>query len=212
MICRLAALVIGLGVAGSGTLTAQGRVGIGVELGYTRASFSGVNSQGVTLHEGAIAGAYFLVHLSPWLAVRPGLQIASKGGATSLLRLSDSSSIRVDLDLVYLDLPLLLRARVPLPGGLRLILTGGMVPGLRIGCNVEVTTAGGVLSRNACDRVGVGTFRTLDIEALGGAGLGIPIESSELAVEARVTQGLRSVGSAEDLKNRALSLFISVPF
>lgn len=212
MIRRLAALVLGLVAAVSDTLAAQGRVGIGVELGYTRASFSGANSQGVTLHEGAVAGAYFLVRLSPWLAMRPGLQIASKGGSTSQLRLGDSLDVRGDLDLVYLDLPVLLRSHIPMPGGLRLILTGGIVPGLRIGCNVEVSDTSGVLSRNACDRAGVGTFRTVDIEALGGAGLGIPIESSELAVEARVTQGLQSVSSTGDLKNRALTLFISVPF
>src|SRR5512138_2386093 len=123
----------------------QGKTVIGVELGYTRASFSGRDSRGVTLHEGAAAGAYFQVRLAPWLAVRPGVQITSKGGATSVVPTNSTSAVRVDLDLVYLDLPILLRSRVPLVGRTRLILTGGVVPSLRIGCNVEVSDKGVVL-------------------------------------------------------------------
>lgn len=206
------ALLFGLGLAVPGTATAQGRVGIGVELGYTRASFGGADSRGVTLHEGAVAGAFFLARLTPWLALRPGLQLASKGGATSGVRLSDSSIVRADLELVYLDFPILLRSRIPAPGGLRLVLTGGLVPGLRIGCNVEVSDSTGLSSRNACDQEGLGNFRSLDIEALGGVGFGIPIESSELTIEARVSQGLRSISDFRELKNRALTFIISVPF
>lgn len=209
---RLVGLLLALGLALPGILAAQGRVGIGVELGYTRASFSGTSSRGVTLHEGAVAGAFFLAPITPWLALRPGLQIASKGGATGAIRATDSTSVRVDLELVYLDLPVLLRARLPGPGGIRLVLTGGVVPGLRIGCNVEVSDSTGLALRNACDQEGLGTFRSLDIEALGGVGLGIPIESSELTLEARVSQGLRSISDAGDLKNRALTFVISVPF
>lgn len=193
------------------SLAAQGRAVIGVELGYTRASFNGRNSGGVTLHEGAVAGAYFQVRLASWLALRPGLQIASKGGATTVIPANTTDAVRVDLDLVYLDLPVLFRSRLPAIGGTRLILTAGMVPGLRIGCNVELS--GGVaFSRNECSNVSVGVFRTWDVEALGGVGFGIPIENSELALEARFTQGLRSVTDLGDIKNRALTFVISVPF
>lgn len=209
---RCLGLLLGLGLARPGVIAAQGRVGIGVELGYTRASFSGTSSKGVTLHEGAVAGAFFLARLAPWLALRPGLQIASKGGATSAIRLSDSSTVRADLELVYLDFPILLRSRIPAPGGIRLVLTGGFVPGLRIGCNVEVSSSAGLTSRNACNQENLGNFRSLDLEALGGVGLGIPIEASEVTLEARVSQGLRSITDAGDLKNRALTLIISVPF
>jgi hypothetical protein len=193
-------------------LAAQGRAVIGVELGYTRASFNGRDAGGVTLHEGAVAGAYFQVRLASWLALRPGLQIASKGGATTVVPVNATDAVRVDLDLVYLDLPVLFRSRLPALGKTRLILTGGMVPGLRIGCNVEVSNAAVVLARSECKKVSVGAFRSWDVEALGGVGFGIPIENSELAIEARYTQGLRSVSDFSDIKNRALTFVISVPF
>lgn len=208
---RAAALLVAL-AAPSATLAAQGRAVIGVELGYTRASFSGRDSRGVTLHEGAVAGAYFQVRLASWLAVRPGLQIASKGGATTVVPVDSLGSVRVDLDLVYLDLPVLLRSRIPAFGSTRLILTAGMVPSLRIGCNVELSDVTVSLSRNACNQVSLGVFRTWDVEALGGVGFGIPIERSELALEARFTQGLRSVTEVGDIKNRAVTFVISVPF
>lgn len=205
----VAGLLVGL-VGLPASLAAQGRAVIGVELGYTRASFSGRNSQGVTLHEGAVAGAYFQVRLASWLAVRPGLQIASKGGATTVVPTDSLGSVRVDLDLVYLDLPVLLRSRIPAFGNTRLILTAGMVPSLRIGCNVSNASVS--LSRNECNQVSLGVFRTWDVEALGGVGFGIPIERSELALEARFTQGLRSVTDVGDIKNRAVTFVISVPF
>lgn len=209
---RMTSLLLGLLLVVPAALAAQGRAAIGVELGYTRASFSGSSSRGVTLHEGAVAGAFFLARLAPWLSVRPGIQIGSKGGATSTIRLNDTLSVRADLDLVYLDFPVLLRSQVPGPGGIRLVLTGGVVPGLRIGCNVEVSDNTGLVSRNKCQREGLGNFRSLDVEALGGVGVGIPIEASALTIEARVSQGLRSISEVGDLKNRALTLIISVPF
>ena len=191
-------------------LLAQGRSAIGVELGYTRASFGGRDSRGVKLHEGAVAGAYFQVELTSWLSIRPGIQIASKGGATSV---ADSAQpLRFELDLVYVDFPVVLRSRIPAIGRTRLILSGGAVPGLRIGCNVEFSRGGVTLSRNACSDASAASFRSWDIELLGGVGFGIPIESSELAVEARFTQGLRSVNNLGDIRNRALTFAISVPF
>ncbi len=191
----------------------QSRPVIGVELGYTRASFNGNGAGDVTLHEGAVAGAYFQVPLDSWLTVRPGIQIASKGGGTTVVASDSGTRVRFGLDLVYLDVPVLLRARLPSIGGTRLILVGGGVPGLQIGCNVDLTNLqGGPLTRSKCGDLPVGIFRGWDVELLGGVGFGIPIERSELALEARYTQGLRSITDLGDVRNRALTFVISVPF
>jgi hypothetical protein len=206
----LAVVALALLPAIPDVLLAQGRSAIGVELGYTRASFSGRDSRGVTLREGAVAGAYFEVALTSWLAVRPGIQIASKGGATTVA--NSTQPLRFALDLVYLDFPVVLRSRIPAIGRTRLILSGGAVPGVRIGCNVEFSQAGAASVRTACGDASAASFRSWDIELLGGVGFGIPIESSELALEARFTQGLRSVNNLGDIKNRALTFAISVPF
>lgn len=207
----LLALALSSGVAPR--LQGQGRRAIGVELGYTRASFSGRNSGGVTLHEGAVAGAYFQTRLFRGLVFRPGIQIASKGGATSVVPDGATAPVRIDLDLVYLDLPMLLRTRLPFLGNTRLLFTAGAVPSLRIGCNIELSDVTGTLSRDECGQGNnVADFRTIDLQALGGVGFGIPIESSELSIEARVTQSVRSISDIADIRNRALTVLISVPF
>jgi hypothetical protein len=194
------------------TLAAQGRSAIGVELGYTRASFGGRDSRLVTLREGAVAGAYFQVGLTSWLTLRPGIQLASKGGATTLTPADSTVPLRFELDLVYLDFPVVLRARIPAIGRTRLILTGGAVPGVRIGCNVGFSRNAATPLRSVCGEAGEALFRSWDIGLLGGVGFGIPIESSELALEARFSQGLRSVTSLGDVKNRAVTFAVSVPF
>ena len=192
-------------------LEAQSTPLLGVELGYARAEFTGAGAAGVTLREGAVAGAYFRIPLARWLAVQQGIRIASRGGATTVGD-SAATALRFELDLVYLDFPLLIRARIPALVGTRLILLGGGGPAVRIGCNVEFSRNGFSLSRTACERATAASFRTWDFFIVGGAGLGIPIERSELAVEARFSQGLRSVSDLADIKNRSLDFLLSIPF
>jgi hypothetical protein len=189
-------------------LAAQGPA-LGIELGYSRASFSGRTAEGVKLHEGAVAGAYMSVDLFNGIAFRPGLLLSTKGGATSVAD-SAGNSIRLDLELVYIDVPILVRGRFPFIGQSRLLLTTGLLPGIRIGCATDVITANETpLERTPCR---AGALRPLDVGALAGIGFGVPIERSFLALEVRVSQGLVSVVDGGDLKNRALSVMLTVPF
>jgi hypothetical protein len=50
------------------------------------------------------------------------------------------------------------------------------------------------------------------VGVVGGVGVGIPIEQSELSLETRLIQGVRSVSRTSDVKNRSLSVLVSVPF
>jgi hypothetical protein len=194
-----------------GQLLAQTRPSLGIELGYARADFVGPGAGGVTQREGAVAGAYFRIPLSGWLALQPGLLISSKGGATEVADTS-ASPLRLELDLVYLDLPLVLRARLPFLLGTRLIVLGGGAPEARIGCNVESFRNDISLGLSACERASTASFRTWDVSVMGGVGLGIPIEKSELAFEARLSRGLRSVTDVGQIYNRSLEFLLSVPF
>ena len=191
-------------------LTAQVGPSLGVELGYTRADF--VHGTGVQSREGASAGAFFRLPLASWLSVQPGLLIASKGGASATTVDSLPGTSQFDFDLVYLDLPLLLRARIPALAGTRLILSGGIAPGLRIGCNLELSNGGVVLLRESCVQAHVTGLQDWDIAAVGGVGLGIPIERNELALELRYSAGLRPLSDLSDIRNRSVTLLLSVPF
>lgn len=206
---RLLLLLLGA-LAGAPLAAQQQGPSLGIELGYTRADF--VHGTGVQSREGATAGAFFRVPLAGWVSLQPGLLIASKGGASATTIDSLPGTSRFDFDLVYLDLPLLLRLRLPAPGGTRLILSGGMAPGLRIGCNLELSNGGFVLARESCVQAGVTGLQDWDVAALGGAGLAIPIERSELALELRYSEGLRTLSDLSSIRNRSVTLLLSVPF
>lgn len=189
---------------------AQSKPSLGVELGYARSDFTGRDVGAFGFQEGALAGAYFRVPLTGGIAVQQGILISSKGGAITGVD-TLGRSVRLELDLVYLDLPLLLRARVPLALGTRLLLEGGLAPGLRIGCGLETLVDGVTQPQTSCGPGG-GDIRTLDVGVLGGVGVGIPIEQSELSLETRLIQGVRTVSRSSDVRNRSLAFLVSVPF
>jgi Outer membrane protein beta-barrel domain len=192
-------------------LAGQTKVLFGLELGYANADFTGAGASGEARRNGAVAGAYFRLPLNHWLTVQQGIRIASRGGATTVTDTSPTP-LRLDLDLVYLDFPLVFRARGPALAGARLILLGGGGPAVRIGCNGELFRNGVSELRAACTQITAATFRAWDFFVVGGAGIGIPIEQSELALEGRLSQGLRSVSDAADLKNRSIDVLLSIPF
>lgn len=203
-------LLLLLAVCAAAPADGQSKPSLGVELGYARSDFTGRDVGSFGFQEGALAGAYFRLPFSAGLAVQQGILISSKGGAITGVDTA-GRSVRRELDLVYLDLPLLLRARVPLALGTRLVLEGGVAPGLRIGCSLETLVNGVTQPQTSCGPGG-GGIRTLDLGLVGGVGLGIPIEQSELSLEARLIQGVGAVSRSSDVKNRTLALLISVPF
>jgi hypothetical protein len=188
---------------------AQAGPSLGVELGYSRADFTGADASGVKRRDGAIAGAWFRLPLAAVIAVQPGIGIASRGGAAAVP--SPLGTLRLEVDLVYLDLPLLLRATLPGLAGTRFVLLGGGAPSLRIGCNVEVKQTGVPPVRQSCSATGA-SFREWDVALVAGAGIAIPVERSELSIQAKLVRGLRSVSEDSEIRNRTYSISVSVPF
>ena len=190
-------------------LMAQGPA-LGIELGYSRASFSGKSAGGVKLHEGAMAGAYLSVNLGSNFTFRPALVLSTKGGATDVVADSAGNLVRLDLELVYIDAPIMLRTRFPFIKSSQIVVTAGGVPGIRIGCATDLLTQNETpLERTPCRG---GALRPFDFAGLVGVGFGVPIERSFLALEVRLTQGMVSIVDGGDLKNRALTVVLTVPF
>lgn len=205
---KLTALVAALTLAAS-PLLAQGPA-LGIELGYSRASFSGRDAGGVRLHEGAMAGAYLSVNLGSNFTFRPALVLSTKGGATDVVADSAGTLVKLDLELVYIDAPIMMRTRFPFIKGTQLILSAGAVPGVRIGCATDIFSQDETpLLRTPC---AAGALRDFDFGMLGGVGIGVPIERSFLALELRLSQGLVSIVNDGELRNRAATIVLTVPF
>ncbi len=190
--------------------SAQAAPSLGVELGYSRADFTGADARGVKQRDGAIAGAWFRFPLVEALAVQPGIMLASRGGAAAFTTTSGTG--RLEVDLVYLDLPLVFRARLPGPLGTRLLVLGGGAAAFRIGCNVEIQQTGVPFTRQSCSEASGANFRKWDFAVVAGAGFALPVERSELSIQAMLVRGLRSVSDAGDVRNRTYSVSVSVPF
>jgi len=192
-------------------ITMQAGPSLGVELGVSRASFVGPGSTGTRASTGAVAGAWFRLPLSRWLSVQPGIRIVSRGGAGTIG--STIGPVDFELDLVYLDMPLLLRARLPGFARTNLVLVAGPAPAVRIGCNVDFSQAGTPLSRASCADATVNTsFRSWDFALTGGVGIALPVERSEISIEGRYSRGLRDVVDQSDIRNRSFTFTLSVPF
>lgn len=190
--------------------TAQTGPSLGIELGYSRADFTGADARGVKQRDGAIAGAWFRFPLVEALAIQPGIVLASRGGAAAFT--TNTGTGRLEVDLVYLDLPLVLRGRLPGPIGTRLLLIGGGAAGFRIGCNVEIQQTGVPFTRQPCSDASGTSFRKWDFAVVAGAGVAIPVERSELSIQAKLVRGLRSASDDSDVRNRTYSVSVSVPF
>jgi hypothetical protein len=118
------------------------------------------------------------------------------------------------IDLETIDLPLLLRARIPV-GSLGLLVAAGGAPAVRVSCNFEVQQSAVPMNRTPCSDAQVSSvadFSTWDILAVAGAGVGIPIAGSELALTFRMSRGFIPVIESQELYNQSWSVILSLPF
>jgi len=192
-------------------IAAQSRVGVGVEFGYTRADLDGSDGKASQYRSGAVGGVFLELHLSRKIAITFGPSLAQKGGIAPVAGTQDSDLV---IDLVTIDLPLFVRARLPL-GTFALLLEAGGVPGFRIGCNLELQQGNVPSSRLPCNDptlVPVGTFAPWDIAVAGGVGVGIPVAGSEVGLKLRGARGFIPVIESRDIYNRSFSIILTLPF
>lgn len=203
-----AALLFAAALVPASRLTAQSRIGVGVEFGYTRADLTGSEATGFSSRSGALGGIFLSWQLTRTLALTIGPNLAAKGGA------ADLSGSDLVVELVDIELPLLLRARLPL-GAFGLLVEAGGMPGIRIGCNAELRQPGVPYIRTPCNDPAlapVGKFALLDVAAVAGVGIGIPVAGSEVGLKLRLSRGFIPVIESRDLYNRSASIILVLPF
>jgi hypothetical protein len=207
---RLGGILVVLGLAGPMLLLAQGRrASVGAQVGYSSADLGGPDAAGIRARQGAVTGVYLTAPLGRILSIRPELLFALKGGRTEV-SLRDGSAATLDIDLAYIEVPLL--ARVTLPTGrIRPVFFGGPTTGFRIGCDLQVILATETV-RSTCDSAGVVLFRTFDYGVVGGGGIEFGWAQSALSLEARYTSGIRSVVDGASVRNRVFDLTLALTF
>lgn len=188
-----------------------GRPAVGVEVGYSRSDLAVAGGGGglVTSRQGAITGVFLQFPFGEVLAVRPALLFSLKGGQTGAT-VAGSGEVDIDIELAYLELPLLLRASFP-TGKLRPVIFAGPAVALQIGCDFRFTGPADSV-RATCGQDNLNTVRQWDFGLVGGGGAEIRLRRATMALEARYTVGTRSVLENLSLKNRSFSVTLGLTF
>jgi len=204
-----AAAVVALSLGTAAAAAGQGtRTGVGAQVGYSRTDLAGANAELITPRQGALTGVYLYAPLNRLFSLRPELLFALKGGRTT----TDEGLI-IDIELAYLEFPLL--ARLTGPGRrFRPVLFGGPAPALQIGCDFQFVVPDQPEQpvRVTCGDDQVTTVRELDWGIVGGAGIEGRWPQAALSLEARYTAGLRSVFDDVEIRNRAVSILLGITF
>jgi len=190
---------------------AQESAAVGAQVGYSRADLTGENSDLVESRQGAITGVYLHLPMNRVLSLRPEVLFSLKGGRI-LTRVEGSSTLAlVDIELAYLELPVM--ARVALPRGrFRPVVFGGPSAGLQIGCDFLISTPTDSVHRT-CGQDEVTQVREWDFGWIAGAAVEMHLPRTTLALQGRYSAGFRSVleGSV-DLRNRGLAVLFGLTF
>lgn len=184
------------------------RPAVGVQVGYSRTDLAvGEGGNLLTSRQGAITGAYLHFPLSDALAIRPELLFSLKGGST-VANIAGQGEASIDIELAYIELPVLLRASFP-TGSVRPVLFAGPALAIQIGCDFSFAD----LVRSTCGQDSLPPLvRSWDFGLVGGAGIEKRLRRATIALEARYTVGTRSILEALELKNRAFGLLLAVTF
>ncbi len=213
---RAAILGVAAGLV-TGTGWAQERAAVGAEVGYSRADLTGENAEVVESRQGAITGVYLHLPVNRIASVRPELLFSLRGGQTLVSLAGTGGFAELDIELAYLELPLL--ARLVLPSGrLRPTVFAGPSVSLQIGCDFLLITAD-TTSRSTCGEsdttnvIDVTQVREWDLGWVAGGGMELHLPRTTLSLMGRYTAGLRSIlKEGVDLKNRGVAVLFGLTF
>ena len=211
-----AALVV-VSCLGGGSAAAQERAAVGAEVGYSRADLTGENSQVVESRQGAITGVYLHLPLNRIASVRPELLFSLRGGQALVGLAGTDDFAGLEIELAYLEFPLLARFVLP-RGRLRPAIFAGPSVSLQIGCDFLLIAADST-SRSTCGEsdstsvIDVSQVREWDFGWVVGGGLEVHLPRTTLSLQGRYTAGLRSIlQGGVDLKNRGVALLFGLTF
>lgn len=178
--------------------------GIGAHAGITFATAAGDDVPDVEYKSGFSFGAYATLNLAPMLSFRPELNYMAKGA--EITGIVDGTG---QVNLTYIQVPLLLRLSLPNPVGPRPYVFAGPAVSFEAGCKLE-GESGGVSVSVDCNDPSVDFLepKSLAWDLVGGAGVGFGLGLGEATIGARYDLGLTDIEDGADAKNRAISVMV----
>lgn len=194
----------------AGTVNAQSSpVQVGIETGAVIASIVGDGDENTDSHKAPYAGVSLVVH-------KPGARFGFQTGLLLVPKGSTSKDVdfNANLDLNYVEIPLLLRVAFPMQGSkvVPALLLGGSI-GIKSSCNISFESASGS-AKSGCEDVQEGKVglkvKTIDFGVSGGVEVAIPVGTRFfIAPTVRYTRGKIDIPDSPDkqkAKNTAFQL------
>ncbi|HUF34507.1 MAG TPA: porin family protein [Gemmatimonadales bacterium] len=204
----LVLLLLGLAAVMS-ELEGQGpRAAVGAQVGYSRSDLSGTDADQIRSRQGALTGVFLYFPVGAGLALRPELLFSLKGGRT-LAVLEGGGTATLDIELAYLELPVLAHFSLP-TGRFRPVVFGGPAPALQLGCDLQLIVQPEPI-RATCREAEI-TFRDWDLGLVLGGGVEAHLNRATLALEARYTAGFRSILDDARIDNRTFAILLALTF
>jgi hypothetical protein len=210
---RAATLVVALGLLSLvRPVAAQQGAAVGAQVGYSRADLTGINSNLVESRQGAITGVYLHLPVNGVISVRPEVLFSVKGGQILTSITGSDDLALVNLELAYLELPVLGRLTLP-RGRYRPAIFGGPTVGVQIGCDLLITPVSGGDEVNGTCGENVTGISEWDFGWIAGAAIEMHLTRVTLSLQGRYTKGLRSVVDGPvELKNRGVAVLFGLTF
>ena len=199
---RSAFIAVCVVLAGAnGSAFAQGAGG-GVLVGVNFANLT-VDTGGPSVNfdsrKGLVAGVFAVLPVAPRLAIEPGVFYSSQGAKINGEAFGTSGTIKLN----YVQVPVLVRAGVPLAPAVSLRLFGGPSFGFRQSAKVRAEGTDEDIKEDV---------ESFDAGIVFGAGLDV----SHFLIDARYTTGLKNAAKdpqeGESVKNRVFSIMAGFRF
>jgi hypothetical protein len=186
----------------------RARSEVGFQLGYSNAGFTGQTDQLSESREGTLFGLFWDRDLAGPVSGQVELLFVKKGGGLS--GQVQDIPVRISVQLVYVELPVLARISVPTGRRWRPTVFGGASLALTIGCDFQAEVPGQVVQQR-CDEAGGVALAGTDFGLIAGGGLEYQWRASAVRFEFRQEFGLKRV-TTSDVRNRAWALLLGLTF
>ncbi|HEY5132377.1 MAG TPA: porin family protein [Candidatus Krumholzibacteriaceae bacterium] len=196
----LVLMIAAISIFAVSPLFAKGMM-FGVKGGLNLANLTGSDVNNASIKTGIDVGAFLTYDISDIFAVEPELLFSMKGAK------SDSASVTGSWKINYIEIPILLKAKLPTDGKIK--------PCIYVGPGI-----GFLLSSKISDDIEIDMkdfTKSTDITLIAGAGVSYMMEKGALSFEARYEVGLSTIaktpiGTAPDYKTSDIAILVGYGF
>ncbi len=179
----------------------------GIKGGLNLARFTGNDAADeLDFKMGFCAGGFITYNIGSAFAIQPEVLFTMKGAQSESIAGFLDETMKISMELDYLEIPLLFKLSVPTQGGIKPWLFAG--PAVAINLSAKSKVEYGVVSEDA----DMENIKETDLGLVVGGGFDL----GTLVIEARYTLGLTSIEDFEigetDLKNAVVSIMAGISF